>query len=195
MRDEDPTDFYFQQFSQRDACEIADVEMSTVNNWLQRGDFKLADAEDKRLKGRRLFAVADVAALYAMNFCVRWMDMRPAAAFIAGQIVHSSFRDNLFRPITDGEGHELTVWHLMHKTPFNDGWSIQAVWQDINTGKFYHYDPSVFGKAVPFGFPHFPCLTIPTTEMSREILTRSVQFLAGEVVPKMSDFWGVSDGI
>lgn len=181
-----PIDCYDQQFTQREASELSGVDMATINNWLQRGDYALAESKDRRLKGRRLFSVADIAALHTMDFCTRAMDMRPAAAAVAGRIVYRAFGHpgQLGERAEDGRAFEF--WHLMHKTPFaslgfdDDGWSIQGIWQDRKTGAFYHYDPISYPDEEPFGFPHFPCLSIPTSELARRIFLKCADHLEVE---------------
>lgn len=180
-----PIDCYLPQFSQREASDLSGVSMPTLNNWLQRGDYKLAESEDRRLVGRRFFSIADTAALHTRDFCTKHLDMRPASASIAGGVVYNAFCD--YRRVGEvrDDGQVFEFWHIMHKSPFPsisaiDGWNIQGIWQDRTTGAFHHYDPIRFPEEEPFGFPHFPCLSIPTSEIVRRIFLRCADFLQSE---------------
>lgn len=164
MNGDTPIDCYAPQFTQREAADLAEVDMATVNNWLQRGDFKLAESEGRR----RLFSIGDIAALHTMHYCVKMLDMRPAAAGYAGDIVRNFYRTPHVAT------KEFTVWHILKKASLygpgdGDGWTAQGIWQSRETGAFYHYDPVVYGTDDPFGFPHFPCLSVPTSELAFRI--------------------------
>lgn len=164
MNGDTPIDCYAPQFSQREAVALSGADMATINNWMIRGDFKLEAAEGRR----RLFSIADIAALHAMHYCVKMLDMRPAAAGFAGNIVREYFRSS-HRATAD-----FPVWHIVKKASLfgpgdGDGWEAQGIWQSRETGAFFHYDPKIFGTDDVFGFPHFPCLSLPTSEMAHRI--------------------------
>jgi hypothetical protein len=184
MDGDTPIDCFLPQFSQREASDLAGVDTATINNWLQRGDFKLAEPGDRRLRGRRFFSVADIAALHTMDFCVKALDMRPGAAAIAGRIVHRAFGEAAFGEKRE-DGRVFEFWHLMHRTPFQtigdeDGWTTQGVWQDRQSGAFFEYDPIIYPNEEPFGLPHFPCLSIPTSEILRRIFLKCADHLRGD---------------
>lgn len=185
-----PIDCYQPQFSQREASQLSEVEATTINNWLHRGDYTLAEPDDRRLKGRRFFSIADIAAFHTMDFCIRSLDMRPASAAVAGQIVFKSFGDGTIMGDKDEvSGKRYEFWHIMHKTPFSvgaidgwpDGWSVQRVWKDRKKeGAFYQYDPISYPEEEPIGLPHFPCLSIPTSELARRIFLKCSDYLLAE---------------
>lgn len=170
-----PIDCYAPQFTQREAADLAGVDMATINNWLLRGDFKLAESDGRR----RLFSIGDIAALHTMHYCVKMLDMRPAAAGYAGEIVRSFYRS------PHAADKDFTVWHIVKKASAygpgdGDGWTAQGIWQSRETGAFYHYDPVAYGTDDPFGFPHFPCLSIPTSELAFRIFLHCCDTLMEE---------------
>ena len=91
MNGDTPINAYEPTFTQREAAELSGVDNATINNWILRGFIKLTEVKDRRLAGRRLFAIADVAALEGMNYCVKCLDMRPEGAAFSGSLNASSF--------------------------------------------------------------------------------------------------------
>lgn len=157
------------QFTQREAAELSGADMATINNWIQRKDFELTSTEGTR----RMFSIGDIAALHAMHYCVKMLDMRPAAAGFAGRVVRNYYGEG-------GASKEYRIWHILKKLDSElysydededekSGWQAQGIWQDRASGAFFHYHPGLFGTEDPFGFPHFPCLSIPTSDMAHRI--------------------------
>lgn len=73
-------DPYSPIFTQAEACEIARVDPSWVNNWIARGHVEIAPATDRRLGGRRLFSPQDIVFLAAMGTATNDIGMQPADA-------------------------------------------------------------------------------------------------------------------
>ena len=189
-------DCYALQFTQKEASALSEVDMATINNWVHHGHYVLADKGANDGKARRMFSIADIAALHTMLFCVKMVEMRPAAAAEAGRLVYDFFRPsvlgalNLVPTIDDcksqnGDGG-YEVCHILKKSwmgPFSDEgsdvWHAQAVWQERNTKLMYQYNPRIYGDEDPF-LPGFPCVLIPTSEISIRIFLSCSDFLLEE---------------
>lgn len=185
MDGDTPIDCAEPQFTQREAAELSGADMATINNWIQRGDFMLPGDKGPR----RMFSIGDIAALHAMHYCVKMLDMRPTAAGFAGRVVRQYYGEQ-------GADKNFRIWHILTKRDdpetnlgdFEDdelddepsGWQAQGIWQDRKTGAFFHYHPGIFGTEDPFGFPHFPCLSIPTSDMANRIFLKCADRLMEE---------------
>lgn len=165
-----PINVFEPQFSQREASEISEVPMPTINNWLKREAFVLrAQAEGAK---RRFFSIAEIARLHAMHYCTQHLELSPEAAAVAASGLDEYFSGKLSEIVRD-DGAQFEVWHWAHRRPshVDSGWAwgVQGVWQDRKTGAFFAYHPGIFTDEEPQGPPHFPCVCIPTSELGRRI--------------------------
>ncbi|MEP7222653.1 MAG: hypothetical protein ABI673_08305 [Novosphingobium sp.] len=191
MDGDTPIDPYEVQFTQREASELSGVDNLTLNNWLQRGTWKLEKSKDRRLANRRLFSIADIAALHAMHHCVKQIDLPPATAAIAALPVYEFMRGpnptaGLFsasivdcRP--DNDGNSLEVWHIFKKGGSiiggsTEDWSVQGVWRDPKSGNLHQYNPHQYPDEGAW-LPHFPCILLPTSKIALRIFRTCSAYL------------------
>lgn len=183
MNGDSPIHVFEPQFSQREAAEIADVPMPTINNWVKREAFRLEGDEGDQARRRRLFSIAGIARLHVMRFCTEHLELSPEAAAVAAAGVDEYFAGSI-REISREDGGQFEVWHWAHRAPdFFGGerhWRTQGVWQNPKTGGFYQYHPGMFSDEEPSGPPHFPCVCIPTSQLARRIFLACADRLIAE---------------
>jgi len=173
-------------FTQIEASEISGATMANINNWFLRTNFALPEHEKLPAK-RRLFSIVDVAKLEVMDFCVRMLDMKPeGAAYAATSIDRLMLGEH---QQIEFEGKHLQVWHWIHRTPFGgsealgdgpDGWTMQGVWRKSGNGPFYQYNPALYPEEEACGFPHFPCISIPTSTIFNRAFLKCTDILIAE---------------
>lgn len=199
MNDDTPIDCYEPQFTQSEASDLSGVDMVTLNNWLlpARKIWELKPAKDRKLARRRLFSVADIAALHAMGLFVKLIDLPPKTAKLAATPVYDFFRSanpsvvfsgapSIADCFPDENGDGMEVCHIFKKeyvgapdAQSDEGWSVQDVWRDPKSGNLYQYDPRVNTEEEGW-LPHFPCILIPTSELALRTFRKCADFLASE---------------
>ena len=180
MNGDTPINVFEPQFSQREASELAEVPMPTINNWLKREAFKFSLQESERADRRRFFSIADIARLHVMRFCTEHLEISPEAAATSAHGVIDYF-SGAIREISRDDGTQFEVWHWAHRNMMHDkAWTTKGVWQDRKTGAFFEYHPGLFSDEEPGGPPHFPCVCVPTSQLARRIFLACADHLLAE---------------
>lgn len=179
-----PIDTAEPQFTQREATLISGADAKAINNWIDRGFLKLAETKDRRLTGRRLFSIADIAVIQTMHYCAKLIAIPPSASVEVASVVRQFIAEGMPRTKTKS-GKTFKVWHICKVAMFEDEgdgeaqgrWSLQGIWQHPETGAFYHYNPEYYGEDDFTGFPHFPCIMLPTSDIAVRVFLACADLL------------------
>jgi hypothetical protein len=154
------------QFTQREAADIAGVDMKTINNWIDRGHVTLSQVNDRRLTGRRLFSIQDVAYLAVVALCTKELGLQPLSATeIASAIVMEFLNGGVNNPSYD-------VIHVGRRTPTGE-WMFSFAYWDRETG--VAYGPG--GVRQPLPFDSEPFLVIPSSHLCRDVFLKCAALL------------------
>lgn len=184
MDGDTPIDCFEPQFTQREASDISGADMKTINNWIDRKHLVLTEVSDRRVAGRRLFSIADIAAVHTMHYCTKMLDCPPAAAVEISAVVRDFMVEfGRERPKTP-DGKHYKIWHICKRsvvgvpgTQSFNGWHFQGIWQHPDSGAFYYHNPGIFGDEPFAGFPHFPCIMLPTSQLAARIFLKCSDLL------------------
>jgi hypothetical protein len=178
-----PINVFEKQFSQSDAAEVTGVPNSRINNWIQRGQFKLDVTETEGGRSRRFFSVFDIATLFIIDRIATGLEASPAIATVAADALREyieQFHVGLPKD-SDGKPFQAWAWIWSSKLHPNEELSLfnQLVWYKPEKG-FFKYHPLLIPGQAPVGAPHFVSISIPIMSIFNRIFMKCGDLLAQE---------------